>query len=63
MKDMQTAQGINDAEKPVNLMIDIMNAFTNPDDHVLDACTGTGAMFLACAKTKRSCVAIDFRER
>ena len=46
-------------EKPVTLMIDLINGYTKPGDVVLDCFTGVCPVGVACAKTGRKFIGIE----
>lgn len=46
-------------EKPLDLMLALVSAFTSPGDAVLDLCAGSGATAQACRLLGRDCVAVE----
>jgi site-specific DNA-methyltransferase (adenine-specific) len=48
--------------KPVGLMKDLLNIFTNENDVVLDCFMGSGTTGLACKKTNRNFIGIEINE-
>lgn len=47
------------AQKPVNLLIDLLARSAKPGDEVLDPCAGSGATLAACHELKLSCTALE----
>lgn len=47
------------AEKPLDLMLDLVSYFSDPGDTVLDLCGGAGTTALACRLLGRSCVLVE----
>ena len=50
---------VNKAQKPVRLLQNLIEHFSQPDDKVLDLCSGTGTTAIACMLTNRNCVSMD----
>lgn len=50
---------VHPTQKPVGLMVDIINDYSKPNDIVLDLFLGSGATLIACHKTNRSCYGIE----
>ena len=42
-------------QKPIKLLVEMLEKFTNPDDIVLDLFGGSGSLLVACEKAKRTC--------
>ena len=47
------------AQKPVNLLVDLLKRSAKPDDQVLDPFAGSGATIEACNELKLRCTAIE----
>jgi len=47
------------AEKPLDLMLAIVSAYSDPGETVLDLCAGRGTTALACALLGRECLAVE----
>lgn len=52
-------QGDHPTEKPVPLMMDLVNDFTNPGQTICDPFTGSGTTGVACAKLGRKFIGIE----
>lgn len=52
-------QRFHPTQKPVLLMMDVINALTVEHDIVLDPFCGSGSTLLACEKTNRECIAYE----
>jgi site-specific DNA-methyltransferase (adenine-specific) len=50
---------LHPTQKPLPLMVRLINASTNPGDTVLDNCMGSGTTGVACVNTGRSFVGIE----
>lgn len=50
---------IMEAEKPVELLEEIIKYITQPYELILDQFAGSGNIILACLNTKRECIAIE----
>lgn len=50
-------------QKPINLMIDLINIHTNNDNHIFDPFAGSGTTGVACIKTNRRFVMIEKEEK
>ena len=50
---------VHPTQKPVGLMVDIINDYSKPNDIVLDLFLVLGATLIACHKTNRSCYGIE----
>jgi site-specific DNA-methyltransferase (adenine-specific) len=55
----RSRHGIHPTEKPVSLMCEILNDFTNTGDTILDPFMGSGTTGVACVKTGRKFVGIE----
>lgn len=51
--------GRHPTEKPISLMIELIQLFTNPGETVLDAFMGSGSTGIACVKTGRKFIGIE----
>ena len=47
------------SQKPISLMVELLEKFTNEGDTVLDPFLGSGTTAVACAQTGRNCVGIE----
>lgn len=54
--------GRHPTEKPVSLMTELLNDFTNDDDTILDPFMGSGTTGVACAKLGRKFIGIELDE-
>lgn len=50
-------------EKPIELLENLINLFTNEEDEVLDFCMGSGTTGIACINTKRNFTGIEIEEK
>ena len=50
---------VNKAQKPVRLLQQLVEHFSQPDDNILDLCSGTATTAVACMLTNRNCVSFD----
>ena len=46
-------------QKPIEVMIQIINAITKPDDIILEPFAGSGTTIIACEETGHSCIAFE----
>jgi hypothetical protein len=46
-------------QKPIALMVSVLDAMVKEDEVILDPFAGSGTTLLACEKTGRSCIALD----
>lgn len=46
-------------EKPIDLLLDLVSWFSDPDELVLDLCAGSGSTPLACRLLGRRCIAVE----
>jgi DNA modification methylase len=53
---------INPCQKPMRLMIELIENFSKQGDMILDLCSGTGTTAVACAVTNRSCTSLETYE-
>ena len=56
-------EGTHPTEKPIPLMMDLVQLFSNPGDIVLDPFLGSGTTLVACAKLGRRGVGIEMNEQ
>lgn len=56
--------GTSDHEtaKPINLLMWLVQTYSNPGDLVLDFCAGSGSTLEACKRLGRRCIGVDVRE-
>jgi len=57
-----TKERLHPAEKPINLILDLLKGFTKEGDLVLDTFMGSGVVALACDKLKRKWVGFELSE-
>lgn len=50
------------AEKPLDLLLDVVSWFSDPGDLVVDPVVGSGTTALACRLLQRDCVAVELDE-
>ena len=55
--------GLHPTEKPVSLMLELVDLFTFSGDTVLDPFMGSGTTGIACAKTGRDFIGIEEKEK
>lgn len=55
----KSRDGLHPTEKPVALMLELVELFTRPGDLVLDPFMGTGATGIACARTGRRFIGLE----
>lgn len=58
-RDFSAQQQVHPTQKPVALMRWLVRTFSNTGDLVLDNCTGSGPVPIACYEEKRRCIAIE----
>ena len=51
---------VHPTQKPVGLMINILNDFSQEGDKVLDCFGGSGSTLIACEQTNRACYMIEY---
>lgn len=51
------------AAKPVDLIAELIERFTNPGDTVLDPCMGIGSTGLACVANGRNFIGLDIERK
>ncbi len=56
-------QGEHPTEKPLNLMKEILQDFTNVGETILDPFMGSGTTLVACAKMQRKGIGIEMNEK
>lgn len=59
IEPVQKSKRIHQAEKPLELIIEILNLLTEESDIVLDQFAGSGVIGEACIKTKRKSILIE----
>ena len=50
---------VHPTQKPVGLLVQMIEEFTNPNDVVLDLYGGSGSTLIACEKTNRKCLIME----
>jgi len=50
------------SQKPIKLMIELINRYTNPGDTILDPFMGSGTTGVACVQTGRNFIGIEIDE-
>ena len=53
---------IHPTQKPVNLLKQLIEIFTDVGDVVIDPCAGSGSTLRACAELKRSCYGFEIKK-
>jgi DNA modification methylase len=53
---------LNPCQKPMRLMIELIEKFSKQGEMILDLCSGTGTTVVACAVTNRSCTSLETDE-
>ncbi len=56
-------EGTHQTEKPISLMKELIELFTNKDDIILDPFMGSGTTGVACVKLGRKFIGIEIDER
>lgn len=50
---------VHETQKPLSLMLELIEKFTNPGDVVLDVAAGSGTTGVACLALKRRCILVE----
>jgi DNA modification methylase len=53
---------LNPCQKPMRLLIELIEKFSKPGERILDLCSGTGTTAVACAVTNRNCTSLESHE-
>lgn len=56
-------QGLHPTQKPVALLEDLIKAYTNENETVLDNCMGSGSTGIACVNTNRNFIGIELDDK
>lgn len=59
---VQTQDRLHPAEKPIQLIKDLLNGFTKEGDLVLDCFTGSGSTLIACKEMNRNFIGFELNE-
>lgn len=59
-RDTEGIKRIHPTQKPVGMLIDILNDFSKVGDNVIDCFGGSGSTLIACEKTKRNCFMMEY---
>lgn len=62
-RDGNTIPKIHPTQKPVNLLKQLIEIFTDEGDVVIDPCAGSGSTLRACAEINRSCYGFEIDKR
>ena len=54
---------LNPCQKPMRLLIELIEKFSKPGERILDLCSGTGTTAVACAVTNRNCTSLELQWR
>lgn len=54
-RDIELKERVHPTQKPVGLLIDILNDYSESEDIVLDLFGGSGSTLIACEKLNRKC--------
>jgi len=58
-RDVELKDRVHPTQKPVGLLAQIINDYTNEGDLVLDPYMGSGSTMIACEQLNRSCYGIE----
>jgi hypothetical protein len=61
-RDVEGKKRVHPTQKPVGLMVNILNDFASPKSAILDLFGGSGSTLIACEQTKRSCYMCELSE-
>ena len=61
-EDTTANVSVNPCQKPMRLMIELIEKFSKQGEMILDLCSGTGTTAVACAVTNRSCTSLETDE-
>lgn len=59
MTNSPDRHGVHPTEKPLSLMLELVELFTNPDDLICDPFMGSGTTAVACIKRGRSFIGVE----
>ena len=55
IREGESEKRVHPTQKPINMLGDVLDRFTEPKENILDLFGGSGSTLLACAKTNRKC--------
>ena len=58
-RELELKERVHPTQKPVGLLSNILNDFSNPNDTVLDLFGGSGSTLIACEQTNRNCYMME----
>ena len=61
--NQKTRHGVHPTEKPISLMVELLNDFTNSGQTILDPFMGSGTTGVACVKTGRKFIGIELEPK
>lgn len=58
-RDLELKERIHPTQKPVGLLINILNDYSNEGDNILDLYGGSGSTLIACEEINRNCFMME----
>lgn len=58
-RDLELKERIHPTQKPVGLLINILNDYSKTDDNILDLYGGSGSTLIACEEINRNCFMME----